>query len=79
MFQHCKIDLCFVFLSFLNDHVVCISTHGWDMENVALCIEQLQSKGLVKSLEHGAFTRVGQADSEIQVCQALFLVSKKHV
>ena len=37
------------------------------MELVASCIQQLQDKGLVKPLEHGAFTRVGQADSEIQV------------
>ncbi|XP_026281835.1 uncharacterized protein LOC113208839 isoform X2 [Frankliniella occidentalis] len=47
------------------------NTHGWEMEQVASCIEQLQSKGLVKSLEHGAFTRVGQADSEIQIVKQM--------
>lgn len=39
------------------------------MELVASCIDQLQTKGLVKALEHGAYTRVGQADSEIQVTE----------
>ncbi|KAK3919649.1 50S ribosomal protein L9 [Frankliniella fusca] len=47
------------------------NTYGWEVEQVASCIEQLQSKGLVKSLEHGAFTRVGQADSEIQIVKQM--------
>ncbi|KAJ1527820.1 hypothetical protein ONE63_007765 [Megalurothrips usitatus] len=47
------------------------NAHGWEIELVATCIEQLQNKGLVKPLEHGAFTRVGQADSEIQIVKQM--------
>lgn len=47
------------------------NTHGWEIELVASCIDQLQTKGLVKPLEHGAYTRAGQADSEIQIVKQM--------
>nr|CAD7399534.1 unnamed protein product [Timema cristinae] len=45
--------------------------NGWAEDEVALHLAQLQEKGLVKSLEHGAFTRVGQGDTDIQVVKQM--------
>jgi predicted transcriptional regulator len=42
--------------------------HGWDADAVNGTLTTLQEKGLVQALEHGAFTRAGQADTNIQVC-----------
>jgi len=41
--------------------------HGWDADAVNKTLTTLQEKGLVQALEHGAFTRAGQADTNIQV------------
>jgi hypothetical protein len=46
--------------------------HGWDTDAVSKTLTALQEKGLVQVLDHGAFTRAGQADSHIQVCFLLF-------
>jgi predicted transcriptional regulator len=42
--------------------------HGWDADAVNKTLTTLQEKGLVEALEHGAFTRAGQADMNVQVC-----------
>lgn len=42
--------------------------HGWDTDAVNKTLTTLQEKGLVQALEHGAFTRAGQADTNVQVC-----------
>jgi len=42
--------------------------HGWDADAVNKTLTTLQEKGLVQALEHGAFTRAGQADTNVQVC-----------
>ena len=42
--------------------------HGWDADAVNKTLITLQEKGLVQALEHGAFTRAGQADTNVQVC-----------
>ncbi|PSN49293.1 hypothetical protein C0J52_09404 [Blattella germanica] len=45
--------------------------HGWETEAVADTLTNLQEKGLVQALEHGAFTRAGQADSHVQVVRQM--------
>jgi predicted transcriptional regulator len=42
--------------------------HGWDADALNKTLTTLQEKGLVQALEHGAFTRAGQADINVQVC-----------
>lgn len=42
--------------------------HCWDTDAVKKTLTILQEKGLVQALEHGAFTRAGQADTNVQVC-----------
>lgn len=42
--------------------------HGWDEDAVNKTLTTLQEKRLVEALEHGAFTRAGQADTNVQVC-----------
>ncbi|CAG9836488.1 unnamed protein product [Diabrotica balteata] len=37
--------------------------NGWDEEEVAQCISQLQSRQVVKAMEHGAFTRQQSHDT----------------
>ena len=41
--------------------------HSWDENGVYNHIEDLKGKGLVKAMEHGAFTRVIQQDNAVQV------------
>ncbi|KAJ8881794.1 hypothetical protein PR048_018280 [Dryococelus australis] len=45
--------------------------NGWSEEEVSAILATLQEKGLVKPLEHGVFTRVGQGDTEIQVVKQM--------
>ncbi|KAK7791184.1 hypothetical protein R5R35_005389 [Gryllus longicercus] len=45
--------------------------HGWEQEAVAALLVELQTKGLVRAVEHGAFTRAGQADSQLQVVKQM--------
>lgn len=49
--------------------------HGWNADAVSETLTTLQEKGLVQALEHGAFTRAGQADSHVQVCFLLFTLT----
>lgn len=48
--------------------------HGWDADAVNKTLTTLQEKGLVQALEHGAFTRAGQADTNVQVCLLILIV-----
>ena len=41
--------------------------HGWDEKLVQKHLESLKEKGLVKSMDHGAFTRIIQHEKDIQV------------
>jgi predicted ArsR family transcriptional regulator len=41
--------------------------HGWSADAVTETLTTLQEKGLIHALEHGAFTRSGQADCHVQV------------
>jgi len=45
--------------------------HGWDADAVNKTLTTLQEKGLVQALEHGAFTRAGQADTNVQVVRQM--------
>lgn len=41
--------------------------HGWDPPAVEAKLKELQTKGVVKAMEHGAYTRVVHQDTQIQV------------
>lgn len=41
--------------------------HNWEEELVLTHLKELQNKGLVKAMDHGAFTRIVQHDTDIQV------------
>lgn len=41
--------------------------HGWDPSAVEIKLKELQEKGVVKAMEHGAFTRVVHQDTQVQV------------
>lgn len=41
--------------------------HGWEPLAVEAKLKELREKGLVKAMEHGAFTRVVHEDTQVQV------------
>lgn len=41
--------------------------HGWEPSAVEAKLKELQEKGLVKAMDHGAFTRVVHEDTQVQV------------
>ncbi|XP_069668894.1 uncharacterized protein [Periplaneta americana] len=45
--------------------------HGWNANEVSETLANLQEKGLVQALDHGAFTRAVQADTHIQVVRQM--------
>ncbi|XP_048270091.1 uncharacterized protein LOC126926419 isoform X2 [Bombus affinis] len=45
--------------------------HGWDPSAVEIKLKELQEKGVVKAMEHGAFTRVVHQDTQIQVVKQM--------
>ncbi|XP_068987352.1 uncharacterized protein [Bombus flavifrons] len=45
--------------------------HGWDSSAVEIKLKELQEKGVVKAMEHGAFTRVVHQDTQIQVVKQM--------
>ncbi|CAD1481016.1 unnamed protein product, partial [Heterotrigona itama] len=45
--------------------------HGWDPSAVEVKLKELQEKGVVKAMEHGAFTRVVHQDTQIQVVKQM--------
>ncbi|XP_067208714.1 uncharacterized protein [Linepithema humile] len=45
--------------------------HGWEPSAVEAKLKELQEKGLVKSMDHGAFTRVVHEDTQVQVVKQM--------
>ncbi|XP_043519587.1 uncharacterized protein LOC122533693 isoform X2 [Frieseomelitta varia] len=45
--------------------------HGWDPSAVEVKLKELQEKGVVKAMDHGAFTRVAHQDTQIQVVKQM--------
>ncbi|XP_033324432.2 uncharacterized protein LOC117219397 isoform X4 [Megalopta genalis] len=45
--------------------------HGWDPPAVEAKLKELQEKGVVKAMDHGAFTRVVHQDTQIQVVKQM--------
>ncbi|XP_014277226.1 uncharacterized protein [Halyomorpha halys] len=45
--------------------------HGWDEALVQKHVESLKEKGLVKAMEHGAFTRIIQHEKDIQIVKQM--------
>lgn len=41
--------------------------HGWEPLDVETKLKELQEKGLIKAMDHGAFTRVVHEDTEVKV------------
>lgn len=41
--------------------------HGWEPSDVEAKLKELQEKGLIKAMDHGAFTRVVHEDTQVQV------------
>lgn len=41
--------------------------HGWEPLDVETKLKELQEKGLIKAMDHGAFTRVVHEDTQVQV------------
>ncbi|XP_046605740.1 uncharacterized protein LOC124298138 isoform X1 [Neodiprion virginianus] len=52
--------------------------YGWEKSAVEAILKELQAKGLVKAMEHGAFTRIVHQDTQIQVVKQMpTMVSSK--
>ncbi|XP_014470563.1 PREDICTED: uncharacterized protein LOC106742280 isoform X1 [Dinoponera quadriceps] len=45
--------------------------HGWEVSAVEAKLKELQEKGLVKAMDHGAFTRVVHQDTDVQVVKQM--------
>ncbi|XP_043260756.1 uncharacterized protein LOC122402215 [Colletes gigas] len=45
--------------------------YGWDPSAIETKLKELQEKGVVKAMEHGAFTRVVHQDTQIQVVKQM--------
>ncbi|XP_076242868.1 uncharacterized protein LOC143184488 isoform X2 [Calliopsis andreniformis] len=45
--------------------------HGWEPSAVENKLKELQEKGVVKAMEHGAYTRVVHQDTQIQVVKQM--------
>ncbi|XP_018398560.1 PREDICTED: uncharacterized protein LOC108776445 [Cyphomyrmex costatus] len=45
--------------------------HGWEISAVDAKLKELQEKGLVKAIDHGAFTRVVHEDTQVQVVKSM--------
>ncbi|XP_018345778.1 PREDICTED: uncharacterized protein LOC108750650 isoform X2 [Trachymyrmex septentrionalis] len=45
--------------------------HGWELSAVEAKLKELQEKGLVKAIDHGAFTRVVHEDTQVQVVKSM--------
>ncbi|KAH0945796.1 hypothetical protein HN011_000796 [Eciton burchellii] len=45
--------------------------HGWEPSDIKVKLKELQEKGLVKAMDHGAFTRVVHEDTQIQVVKQM--------
>lgn len=52
--------------------------YGWELSAVEAKMKELQEKGVVKAMEHGAFTRVVHQDTQVQVVKQMpTMVSSK--
>ncbi|XP_017888477.1 uncharacterized protein LOC108629969 isoform X3 [Ceratina calcarata] len=51
--------------------------HGWDPVAVEEKLKELQEKGVVKAMEHGAFTRVVHQDTQVQIVKQMPKVAKQ--
>lgn len=47
------------------------SEHGWEQNDVLEHVQQLQEKGIVKALDHGAFTRAQHQDNTVTVVKQM--------
>ncbi|XP_076162734.1 uncharacterized protein LOC143144322 isoform X2 [Ptiloglossa arizonensis] len=45
--------------------------YGWDPSAIEVRLKELQEKGVVKAMEHGAFTRIVHQDTQIQVVKQM--------
>ncbi|XP_020280044.1 uncharacterized protein LOC109852892 isoform X3 [Pseudomyrmex gracilis] len=45
--------------------------HGWEPADVEAKLTELQEKGLVKAMDHGAFTRVVHEDTQVKVVKQM--------
>ncbi|XP_012269161.2 uncharacterized protein LOC105693664 isoform X2 [Athalia rosae] len=45
--------------------------YGWEKAAVEVILQELQTKGLVKAMDHGAFTRIVHQDTQIQVVKQM--------
>ncbi|XP_051154840.1 uncharacterized protein LOC127277609 isoform X3 [Leptopilina boulardi] len=45
--------------------------HGWETSAVEAKLNELQEKGVVKAMEHGAFTRVVHQDTQVKVVKQM--------
>lgn len=55
---------------FLYKKYIC-RNNGWDEEEVAHHLAELQSRGLVKAMEHGAFTRQQSCDTQVTIVKQM--------
>lgn len=61
----------------MNKFAIC-RDNGWDEEEVAHHLAELQTRGLVKAMEHGAFTRQQSMDTQVTVVKQMpTMVSSK--
>ncbi|KAL0113891.1 hypothetical protein PUN28_011314 [Cardiocondyla obscurior] len=51
--------------------------HGWEPSAVEAKLKELQEKGVVKAMDHGAFTRVVHEDTQVQVVKQMPTVAKQ--
>ncbi|XP_025834975.1 uncharacterized protein LOC108733669 [Agrilus planipennis] len=52
--------------------------HGWDEEEISACLAELQNRGLIKSMEHGAFTRQQSQDAQVTVVKQMPTIASAH-
>ncbi|XP_029166241.1 uncharacterized protein LOC114937063 isoform X4 [Nylanderia fulva] len=45
--------------------------HGWESSDVEAKLKELQEKGLIKAMDHGAYTRVVHEDTQVQVVKQM--------
>lgn len=50
--------------------------NGWSEEEVLKILMSLQTRGLIKSMDYNAFTRIHHEDKEIKVCFYFFLIGE---
>lgn len=51
--------------------------NGWSEEEVLKILMSLQTRGLIKSMDYNAFTRIHHEDKEIKVCfYFIFLIGR---